>query len=202
MLLYINEHLDWCNGIDACIRMVCNTAFFRQLHLGELVHPRQELSDFDHSTHTAASDLDAHHGYKLHIPFTKTNRNRGETVAIPEHSSAADPTHAIQVHFVVNWISASLPLCFYLDRKGSHLLLTCNKLLSRVNRILSAGGYNVITGHSFCVGGTSFYLLSGVSPEVVKLIGRWKLDAFLVYWRFISDIVELHLARNTQCGFV
>jgi hypothetical protein len=202
MLLCINDGLDHHNGLDACIRMVCNTAFFGQFRLGELVHPKQGLSHFNHNTHSTASDLDARHGYKLHIPYTKTNKGRGDTVGIPEHTSAADATHAIRVHCVINRISASSPLCSYLDGNGSRYLLTRNKLLSRVNDILSSGGFDTISGHSFRVGGTSFYLISGVSPEVVKSMGRWKSDAFLMYWRFVSDIASLHLAKNTHCGFV
>jgi hypothetical protein len=182
--------------------MAVNTAFFAQLRLGELVHPKQDIKSFCHSTHSTAADLDARQGYKLHIPYTKANKTRGDTVGIPEHSSTADATHAIRVHCVVNRISASTPLCSYLNQKGSRLLLTRNRVLSRINGILEAGGYDFITGHSFRVGGTSFYLLSGVAPDVVKSMGRWKSDAFMAYWRFVSDIVDLHLARNTQCGFV
>jgi hypothetical protein len=198
MLTAINKGLNRDDGLDACIRMVCNVAFFGQLRLGEIVHPRQDMSFFNSSTHSVANNLE-HCGpqYKLFIPFTKTAKARGDSITIPPHNSICDPGHSIRVHLAVNGIysSSDVPLVSYRDRQGVRWLLTRHVLLNRINAILSAKGLDNVMGHSFRVGGTSFYLLAGVPPDVVKAMGRWKSDAFLVYWRFVDEIVSVHL-RN------
>ncbi|EJD42254.1 hypothetical protein AURDEDRAFT_43481, partial [Auricularia subglabra TFB-10046 SS5] len=61
--------------------------------------------------------------------------------------------------------------------------LTKRVFLSRLNEIWSAAGMVRISGHCFHIGGTTALLRAGVEPEVVKMAGRWKSDAFLRYWR-------------------
>jgi hypothetical protein len=39
------------------------------------------------------------------------------------------------------------------------------------------------------------FLRLGVDPEVVKRMGRWKSDAFQLYWRDLEDIFYTH-TRN------
>ncbi|KAF8573516.1 hypothetical protein K439DRAFT_1250648, partial [Ramaria rubella] len=61
--------------------------------------------------------------------------------------------------------------------------LTCSAFLNRCNQIWTAQGYPRSTGHSFRIGGTMELLLTGVHPDVVKAMGQWSSDSFLVYWR-------------------
>jgi hypothetical protein len=58
------------------------------------------------------------------------------------------------------------------------------------NDVWSKHGFARYTGHSFRIGGTIMLLRSGISPEVVKKMGRWKSDAFQLYWRDVNDIFE------------
>ena len=64
---------------------------------------------------------------------------------------------------------------------GNLLTLTRSKFIRRVNTILRAAnkGYPRITGHCFRIGGTTFYLISGVPPDMVK--------KFLEYWRCLDS---------------
>ncbi|KAJ7216472.1 hypothetical protein GGX14DRAFT_304183, partial [Mycena pura] len=55
--------------------------------------------------------------------------------------------------------------------------------LKRINSILGAWGWGTAFGHSFRIGGASFYLAKGVNPEVVRLAGRWKSRAYEAYIR-------------------
>ncbi|KIJ30935.1 hypothetical protein M422DRAFT_186511, partial [Sphaerobolus stellatus SS14] len=58
-----------------------------------------------------------------------------------------------------------------------------------------ANGLPRITGHSFRIGGTTELLVAGVPPDVVKALGRWSSDAFLVYWRSLSELAPLYVAN-------
>ncbi|KAF8233838.1 hypothetical protein L208DRAFT_1264669, partial [Tricholoma matsutake] len=64
---------------------------------------------------------------------------------------------------------------------GDVRLLVCGAALSRINAILGAWGWGNAFGHSFCIGGTLFFLAQGVSPEIVCIAGHWKLLAYQVY---------------------
>ena len=67
--------------------------------------------------------------------------------------------------------------------------------ISKINKILSAAKFGNAFGHSFRIGGASFYLAKGVSPEIVRLHGRWKSLAYEVYIRSFELIASTHLAN-------
>ena len=46
---------------------------------------------------------------------------------------------------------------------------------------------------------TSF-LRAGVDPKVVKQMGCWKSDAFLLYWRELEEIFSDHAAMIDWSG--
>ncbi|KAG2157540.1 hypothetical protein DEU56DRAFT_906174 [Suillus clintonianus] len=52
--------------------------------------------------------------------------------------------------------------------------------------------FPAISGHSFCIGGTTELLLCGVPPHIIKTLGRWSSDAFLLYWCCLKEIAPLH----------
>ena len=53
-------------------------------------------------------------------------------------------------------------------------------------------------GHSFCIGGTTEWLLAGVSPETVAKIGRWTSLAFLLYWRHVSEVISCSVSTSSS----
>jgi hypothetical protein len=197
MLKAINAGLDHACGRDACIRMVANVAFFSQLRLGEVLHPSRHYASFDRSRQPTLSDVSvAENGidYCLALPSTKSEPIRGETVTIPSHSGSIDPTHAIRAHRALNKIHGATALVSFMEN-GHRVLLTRDDFMRRINEILSSYGWDTVSGHSFRIGGTSFYLMAGLHPDLVKTLGRWKSDAFLRYWRQTDKIAELHLAK-------
>ncbi|GAA6047918.1 hypothetical protein JCM3770_006424 [Rhodotorula araucariae] len=64
--------------------------------------------------------------------------------------------------------------------------------LKTFNAALSAQGRPLVNGHSFRISGATFYLLTDIHPDFVKVIRRWKSDAFMRYWRQVK-VIE---ARN------
>ncbi|KAF9228056.1 hypothetical protein BS17DRAFT_793621 [Gyrodon lividus] len=103
---------------------------------------------------------------KCHLPFTKLG--------------PSDPIATINNHLNINKIPPNLSLFSYLSTRGWHCL-TKKKLLARCNSIWLPARIPAITGHSFCIGGTTKLLLTRVPPDVVKALGHWSSDAFLCY---------------------
>jgi hypothetical protein len=70
-----------------------------------------------------------------------------------------------------------------------------SKFIQRINDILRATnkGYPHVSGHCFRIGGTTFYLVSGVPPDMVKKFGRWHSQAFLEYWRCLDYLGAIHI---------
>jgi len=70
-----------------------------------------------------------------------------------------------------------------------------DKALGRINSILHAWGWGTAFGHSFCIGGASFYLAQKVDPEIVRLAGRWKSMAYEAYIQAFELIANRHMGN-------
>jgi hypothetical protein len=106
-----------------------------------------------------------------------------------------DPIHTIHKHFVKNKLGINNPIVAYQDGHGHLVTLTRLKFMWRVNTILRARkkGYPHITGHCFRIRGTTFYLVSGVPPDMVKKFSRWHSQAFLEYWHCLDYLGAIHI---------
>jgi hypothetical protein len=78
---------------------------------------------------------------------------------------------------------------------GSWSHLTRNDFLFLLSNIWASSGLDVVSGHSFRIGGTVSLLLAGVPPEVVAATGGWTSMTFLTYWRQVEDIIALGTSR-------
>ncbi|EFP80628.2 uncharacterized protein PGTG_06584 [Puccinia graminis f. sp. tritici CRL 75-36-700-3] len=65
--------------------------------------------------------------------------------------------------------------------------LTRYQVASRVEEVLTNGGFPGIKGHSFRVGGASIRSALGMSQSDLCALGRWKSDCFKLYIRKYSD---------------
>jgi hypothetical protein len=76
----------------------------------------------------------------------------------------------IHKHFVKNRLEINHPISAYHDVNENLVMLTRAKFIQHINQILQATkkGYLWITEHCFHIGGTTFYLVSGVPPDMVK----------------------------------
>ena len=92
------------------------------------------------------------------------------------------PFHAIHKHFIKNKLRIDHPISAYRDDQGNLVTLTCFKFVRRINEILgnTKKGYPHISGHCFRIGGTSFYLVLGVPPNMVKKFGCWQSQALVL----------------------
>ena len=199
MLHDLNRGLSRSSGLDICIRAICLLSFFSQLRSGELLPPTQNLQKFNplhHATFSHIAQSTAKNGAcGLHLPWSKTQKARGDDVWIPRQEAPLDPIHAIHKHFIKNKLDINHPIAAYRDSHNKIVTLTRSTFVRRVNRILRAThkGYPRITGHCFRIGGTTFYLVSGVPPDMVKKFGRWHSQAFLEYWRCLDYLGAIHI---------
>ncbi|KAF8234654.1 hypothetical protein L208DRAFT_1547646 [Tricholoma matsutake] len=199
MLQDLNRGLSRSLGLDICIRAICFLSFFSQLHSGELLPLTQDLQKFDPlrcATFSSIAQSTAQNGAcGLHLPWSKTQKARGDNIWIPRQEALLDPIHAIHKHFIKNRLDINHPIVAYCDVHDRVIMLTRSTFIQRVNRILRAAnkGYPRITGHCFRIGGTTFYLVAGVPPDMVKKFGRWHLQAFLEYWHCLDYLGAMHI---------
>ena len=137
---------------------------------------------------------------KLHLPFTKIAGNSGEDVYLCAQNSVLDSIAVLDNHFTINKVTDNLPLFCYSITPTHHLALTKKKFLKRCNDIWTQANMPTLTGHSFQIGGTMELLIHGVLPDVVKYLGRWKSDVFLLYWRSLELLAPLYVEYLPDCA--
>ena len=67
--------------------------------------------------------------------------------------------------------------------------------IAHINSILKTQGWGTAFGHSFRIGGASFYLSQKVEPEIVRIAGRWRSLAYEAYIRAFEQIASRHLGN-------
>jgi hypothetical protein len=68
--------------------------------------------------------------------------------------------------------------------------------MNRLNIITSLLNLDSLKGHGVRIGGTLEYLLRGIPFDVVKSMGRWGSDAFVLYLRKHAVIMAPYLQRG------
>jgi hypothetical protein len=127
----------------------------------------------------------------IHLPWTKTNLHKGDTVVLPTQQTTLDATQAMCRHILASRLDDTALLCQYKDGDAIKTF-DKNLMMNMCNEVWQKEGIQRITGHSFRIGGTTAYLMAGVDPDIVKKMGRWSSDAFLRYWRSVNGIFEAH----------
>ena len=195
----LNKGLSRSSGLDICIHAICLLSFFCQLRIGKILPPKQSLKDFNpqrHATFAHISESTAQNGAcNLHLPWSKTQKAHGDDIWIPRQEAPLDPIHAIHKHFIKNRLHRSSPIAAYRDEHDNIVALTRSKFIRHTNNILKGTkkSYPCITGHCFWIGGTTFYLVSGIPPDMVKKFGRSRSHAFLEYWRCLDYLGAMHI---------
>ncbi|KAI1789850.1 hypothetical protein LXA43DRAFT_891991 [Ganoderma leucocontextum] len=198
MLSFLRAVLQINTPFDACIWAMATCAFWGMMRFGEVsVNARSDFSSLRHicRKHVIfASDLDNRPYAKLLLPAAKTAKagEVQEVFVTPQGSLC--PLAALQNLATVVPAAANDPLFSWRDGNGATRPMVRSAALDHINRILSAGGYGNAFGHSFRIGGASFYLGQGVSPEIVRIGGRWKSLAYQTYIRAFEQVVNTHTA--------
>ena len=127
----------------------------------------------------------------LNLPFTKTTGHHSAKIILSRQYDTSDPIRWLLHHREVNGGDLNVPIFSY--RKGAgRVCLTRTTLMQRCNAVWQSHGLPSITGHSFRIGGTTELLMCGVAPDIMKIMGHWKSDVFLCYWRSLDIVAPLH----------
>jgi len=85
------------------------------------------------------------------------------------------------------------PLFSWRDDKGGIRPMAKPRIMERINGILDANNVPRTFGHSFRIGGASFYMANKVDPEIVRIAGRWRSLAYETYIRSFEQVISRHL---------
>lgn len=190
--------LDFTTSFDVAFWAATTCAHRACLRSGEFTTPSQPK--FDPKRHPTAKDLKSvwsagvFRGFLLHLPFDKVEKERGADVAItaiPGHNAC--PVMALSGHLVYNQPTADEHIFTFTSSRGrsagQRMSLTKHLWLERLNELLKQAGLPPLDGHSIRIGGATQLLMNGVDPLTVKVLGRWKSDAFERYWRHVTVIL-------------
>ena len=92
-----------------------------------------------------------------------------------------DPEQNLENHMRVNALPADGPLFAYKHMKGSHQPQTRTVFLDRLNEVVTSLHLSSIKGHGLRIEGTLEYLFQGVPFNIVKSLGCWNSEAFVLY---------------------
>ncbi|KAJ7668534.1 hypothetical protein DFH06DRAFT_1038988, partial [Mycena polygramma] len=190
----LHNHLDMSNTFDSAVLACADSGYFGCNRLGELL-PISSTS-FDPTRFATRENVsfgtDNHgiHFYDIKAPWTKTTGFEGASLLVSEQAEL-DPISTMHHHLVINRaVPDSSPLFSFQTAKGWSVL-TKDLFLTRCNEIWTDSSLPCMTGHSFRIGGATEMLARGIPPEIVAKQGRWRSDAFLIYWRRIELILPL-----------
>ena len=202
MLYTIQAVLDLTDPFDACIWAMCTCAFFGLMRFSEVtVKSSSSFSPRFHPTRADAQfrvDLDGRTYGKITLPSAKTaTPGEKQDIFLVEESKQLCPLRALNNMALITPVAASDPLFSWRDRKGHIRPISRKAALDKINTILRSNGFGTSFGHSFRIGGASFYLAQGVNSDIVRIAGRWKSLVFQLYIRSFEQIASRYLARLT-----
>ncbi|KAG1811888.1 uncharacterized protein BJ212DRAFT_1373911 [Suillus subaureus] len=199
MLTVIKAALILSDPFDACVWAMASCSFFGMMRFSEVsVTSRSAFNPSKHLTRAHAffgHDLRNTPYARLDLPSAKTAR-AGETQSIflTEQGDLC-PLAALRNLAMVVPALADDPLFSWRDSRGEIRPMVKVRALERINSMLVAGGWGTSFGHSFRMGGASFYLAQKVDPEIIRIAGRWKSLAYETYIRAFEQISSQHLAN-------
>ena len=194
-IISLASKLDRSIPLDAAVFACLTTTFYSAARLGEFTLP--SLKAFIPSQHVKPSDVrldQDRNGLQVTVfklPRTKSAIN-GEDVFWAVQQDASDPQAALANHFAINNPAQDRPLFSWKHPNGLRPL-TRNEFVRRISQAAAELGLDSIKGHGIRIGATLEYLLRGVPFDVVKSIGRWSSEAFLLYLRQHAVIIAPYI---------
>ena len=166
----------------------CCTAFFGFLRCGEFTVPTQ--ATYDPEAHLSLSDiaLDSKHSpsvIQVTIKQSKTDPFRqGVQLCLGKTDKEICPVNAILPYLAIRGAN---PGPLFIMQDGSHL--TRQRFVSLITNALQLAGIDDkrYTTHSFRIGAATTAKDAGISDVHVKMLGRWKSNAYQLYVRTPSD---------------
>lgn len=171
-------------------------AFWGMMRFSEVsVTTHNTFSPTKHLTRKDAHfgvDLDGKSYARLDLPSSKTAKP-GEIQSVflvPQDGLC--PLDALQNLARIVPAGPDDPLFSWRDRHGTIRPMVKHKAISHINAILKDKGWGTAFGHSFRIGGASFYLSQKIDPEIVRIAGRWRSLAYEAYIRAFEQVASRH----------
>ena len=199
MLAALKSSLDLSDPFEACIWAIASSAFWGLMRFGEATV--QSRGKFDPKTHLTRAnalfgrDLDGRDYARLDLPAAKTAKPGEIQHIFLVKQNTLCPLDALQNLASVVPALAQVPLFSWRDRQGNHRPMVRDTALAFINGRFTGMGIGTTFGHSFRIGGASFYLSQKVDPEVVRIMGRWRSLAYQVYIRAFEQVASRHTAN-------
>jgi hypothetical protein len=190
--------LDLEDAFDSAVAACFSTTFYSVSRTGEFTVP--SLNAFDPSLHVKPSDVSNRVDRNnlevtvFHLPRTKC-AEKGEDVFWSQQDGITDPKINFHNHLRINSPPQDGHLFAYRHNKG-YRPLTKRAFLDRINAIAASIGEDNLKGHGIRIGATLEYLLRGVPFEVVKSLGRWASEAFVLYLRQHAVIMAPYIQNH------
>lgn len=175
----------WERGtVDAySARLISLTAFFGCFRIGELTHtgqstrPAVEVSDVSFEGNPVRA--------RVHLRFSKTDPNgAGADIILGSTDDPLCPVTALRNYLLVR---PAGPGALFVSPGGSPVSRT--SFVAAVRAALLAAGVSSsgYTGHSFRIGAATSAARAGLATHLIKAMGRWSSDAFMVYLRLLPE---------------
>ena len=184
LLRRILNHLDVSTVRGASIWAAALLMFFGLLRRSNVMVPE---SGFDPDKHLCRSDLTfTPSGLHVKVRWSKTLQFKEEEFSIPypwDRDNSLCPTQAT---FNAVRLSPSAPLggpALVLDNKVPPSPLTPGVFIKEIREALQGlpQGTKGFAGHSFRRGGSTWAFQQNISVDRIKLLGRWRSDAYAAY---------------------
>lgn len=179
--------LNHNSNLDSAVYAIATIAFYGQLCMGKICTSREAYTTFNRATLLSCWHLKPPHtntcSCMLHLPWAKVKQTVGEDVAICWQHGITNLVAALEWHLLLNDITN--PDMAISSHTGNHKLLTILKFIKQCNDIWGAQGRARFSGHSFWIGSTTFYLLQGINPDIVCVMGQWSSDTFIWYSKLL-----------------
>jgi hypothetical protein len=185
MLCVLKASLNLEDPFEACIWAMASCAYWGMMRFGEVsVWTRTGFDGAKHLKWTDMHfdrDLNSKHYAKLDLPSAKTAAT-GEiqSIFLVEQQGLC-PLEALENLARVVSAGPNDPLFSWMDRRGGICPMVRDTALEKINSIVMLCRWGTMFGHSFRIGGASFFLAQGVSPKIVRIAGRWKSLAYQAY---------------------
>ncbi|KIK73781.1 hypothetical protein PAXRUDRAFT_177491, partial [Paxillus rubicundulus Ve08.2h10] len=135
---------------------------------------------------------------KFCIPFTKCSTTGEDTQCAPLPGCITDPQATLKNHFRVNPAPQDAHLFSWKHPKSGLCPLSKTKVTSRLTAVSKACSLSNLKGHNLWIGGTLHYLLKGVPLDVVKVMGFWARNSFMLYLHDHTLILVLFLQATDK----
>ena len=182
LLSLMYDHLDTTKPEDAVFWTICVFAFFLLFRKSNLVP--DTLTGFRADRHLTRDDvIITRDNVIVGIRWAKNHQFGRELLTFPMpilHGSKMCPLAALQNMFAVIQGTEHE----FLFKLGNNKCFTYRQFQNKLRVVLAAAGVEnpeKYSSHSFRRGGATFAFLCGVPPEIIKVLGGWKSDAYLDY---------------------